>query len=58
MLTEAGKRGIAVGARSVLARHARFGGLVVGYGRPPAHDARRRYEAFAGLMADLTGNAG
>ena len=52
----AGHRGH--GARSVLARHARFGGLVVGYGRPPAHDARRRYEAFAGLMADLTGNAG
>ena len=27
-------------------------GVVVGYGRPPAHDLQRRYEAFAGLMAD------
>jgi GntR family transcriptional regulator / MocR family aminotransferase len=30
-----------------------FPGLMVGYGRAPAHDARRRFEAFAGLMADL-----
>ena len=30
-------------------------GLLVGYGRPPAHDLRRCYEAFAALMADVTG---
>jgi hypothetical protein len=27
--------------------------VVVGYGRPPAHDARRRFAAFADLMADM-----
>jgi GntR family transcriptional regulator/MocR family aminotransferase len=59
VLTEAGARGIAVTALGPCWHGTpRFGGLVVGYGRPPAHDARRRYEAFAGLMADLTGNAG
>jgi GntR family transcriptional regulator/MocR family aminotransferase len=29
-------------------------GVTVGYGRPPAHDLRRCYGAFATLMADLT----
>ncbi|HEX6569236.1 MAG TPA: PLP-dependent aminotransferase family protein [Acidimicrobiales bacterium] len=32
----------------------RFDGLLVGYGRPPAHDVRRCYAAFATLMADMT----
>jgi GntR family transcriptional regulator / MocR family aminotransferase len=31
----------------------RFDGLLVGYGRPPAHDVRRCFEAFAALMADV-----
>ncbi len=31
-----------------------FGGVLVGYGRPPAHDLRRCYTAFADLMADIT----
>jgi GntR family transcriptional regulator/MocR family aminotransferase len=30
-------------------------GVLVGYGRPPAHDARRRLAAFADLMADMVG---
>jgi GntR family transcriptional regulator/MocR family aminotransferase len=30
-------------------------GVMVGYGRPPAHDRRRCYEAFAALMADVSG---
>jgi GntR family transcriptional regulator/MocR family aminotransferase len=30
-------------------------GVVVGYGRPPAHDTRRRIAAFADLMADMVG---
>ena len=29
-------------------------GVMVGYGRPPAHDLRRCYGAFAALMADIT----
>ncbi|HZM30183.1 MAG TPA: PLP-dependent aminotransferase family protein [Acidimicrobiales bacterium] len=29
-------------------------GVMVGYGRPPAHDLRRCYGAFAVLMADIT----
>jgi GntR family transcriptional regulator/MocR family aminotransferase len=32
-----------------------FPGVIAGYGRAPAHDARRRFEAFASLMADLVG---
>lgn len=32
----------------------RFDGLLVGYGRPPGHDVRRCYSAFAALMADMT----
>ena len=32
-----------------------FPGVIAGYGRAPAHDARRRFEAFAALMADLVG---
>ena len=38
-----------------LARHPAYPGVIAGYGRSPAHDARRRFEAFASLMADLTG---
>jgi GntR family transcriptional regulator/MocR family aminotransferase len=30
-----------------------FPGVIAGYGRAPAHDARRRFEAFASLMADM-----
>jgi GntR family transcriptional regulator / MocR family aminotransferase len=32
-----------------------FPGIIAGYGRAPAHDARRRFEAFASLMADVVG---
>jgi GntR family transcriptional regulator/MocR family aminotransferase len=32
-----------------------YPGVIAGYGRAPAHDARRRFEAFASLMADVTG---
>jgi len=32
-----------------------FPGAIAGYGRAPAHDARRRFKAFASLMADTVG---
>jgi GntR family transcriptional regulator/MocR family aminotransferase len=32
-----------------------FPGVIAGYGRAPAHDARRRFDAFASLMADTVG---
>lgn len=56
LLAEAAARGIGVTALAP-AWHAepRAEGLVVGYGRPPAHDLRRCYEACAGLLADLVG---
>jgi GntR family transcriptional regulator/MocR family aminotransferase len=32
-----------------------YPGVIAGYGRAPAHDARRRFDAFAALMADMVG---
>jgi len=32
-----------------------FDGVIAGYGRAPAHDARRRFDAFASLMSDTVG---
>jgi GntR family transcriptional regulator/MocR family aminotransferase len=61
LVVEAARRGIAVTALAPGWHgdpHDRTEGLVVGYGRPPAHDLRRRYEAFAGLLADTTRQTG
>ncbi|HLT70643.1 MAG TPA: PLP-dependent aminotransferase family protein [Acidimicrobiales bacterium] len=60
VVAEAAARGIAVTATARMWHRPGSGppGLLVGYGRPPAHAARSAFEAFAGLMADLTGPAG
>ena len=56
VLAEAAARGIGVTpVGPTWHGEARFAGLLVAYGRPPAHDARRCVEAFAALMADVTG---
>jgi GntR family transcriptional regulator / MocR family aminotransferase len=54
LLAEATDRGIGVTALGP-GWHGvpRAEGLVVAYGRPPAHDLERRYQAFAALMADM-----
>jgi GntR family transcriptional regulator/MocR family aminotransferase len=61
LVAEAASRGIALTALAP-GWHGdpgrRMEGLVVGYGRPPAHDLRRRYEAFAGLLADTIRQTG
>ncbi len=56
MLAEADARGIGLTALAP-AWHREPGGegVVAGYGRPPAHDASRRFAAFADLMADMVG---
>lgn len=56
VLAEAAARGIGVTpVGPTWHGEARFAGLLVAYGRPPAHDVRRCFEAFAALMADVTG---
>jgi GntR family transcriptional regulator / MocR family aminotransferase len=56
LMAEAAARGIGLTAlRPGWHGQPRSEGLVVGYGRPPAHDVRRRYEAFAELLADRVG---
>ena len=56
VMAEATARGIGL---TSLARgwHATpaFPGILAAYGRAPAHDARRRFDAFASLMADMLG---
>ncbi|MBN2622430.1 MAG: PLP-dependent aminotransferase family protein [Acidimicrobiales bacterium] len=56
VLAEATARGIAVTAVGPMWHGPHHGadGLLVGYGRPPAHDVRRCFDAFADLMADMT----
>jgi GntR family transcriptional regulator/MocR family aminotransferase len=56
VIAEATARGIGVTALAA-GWHGTpaFPGVIAGYGRAPAHDARRRFEAFASLMADVTG---
>lgn len=55
VLAEAAVRGIGVTpVGPTWHGEARFPGLLVAYGRPPAHDVRRCFDAFAALMACVT----
>ncbi|HEX6420366.1 MAG TPA: PLP-dependent aminotransferase family protein [Acidimicrobiales bacterium] len=55
VLAEAAARGIGVTPVGPMWHGtARFAGVLAAYGRPPAHDARRCFTAFAELMADVT----
>ncbi len=56
VLAEAAARGIGLtGLAAGWHGTAAFPGVIAGYGRAPAHDARRRFEAFADLLADVVG---
>jgi GntR family transcriptional regulator / MocR family aminotransferase len=55
VLAEAAARGIGLtGLAAGWHGTPAFPGIIAGYGRVPAHDARRRFEAFASLMAGMT----